>query len=92
MRCRCSCRARRSPSSTCPIALASTETVYAGEPVAVVVADTRYLAEDAAALVEVDYEPLPGVSDCVAAMEPGEPAGACGSEVERRRPRADHGG
>ena len=43
-----------------PYALASTETVYAGEPVAVVVADTRYLAEDGAALVEVDFEPLPG--------------------------------
>jgi 2-furoyl-CoA dehydrogenase large subunit len=31
---------------------------YAGEPVAVVVADSRYVAEDAAELVEVDYEPL----------------------------------
>ena len=35
-----------------------------GEAVAVVVAQTRYLAEDAAALVAVDYEPLPAVSDC----------------------------
>jgi 2-furoyl-CoA dehydrogenase large subunit len=31
---------------------------YAGEPVAVVVAESRYLAEDAAELVAVDYEPL----------------------------------
>jgi 2-furoyl-CoA dehydrogenase large subunit len=31
---------------------------YAGEPVAVVVADSRYVAEDAAELVDVDYEPL----------------------------------
>ena len=31
---------------------------YAGEPVAVVVADSRYLAEDAAELVLVDYDPL----------------------------------
>ena len=35
---------------------------YVGEPVAVVVAHDRYIAEDAAELVEVDYEPLPGVS------------------------------
>jgi aerobic carbon-monoxide dehydrogenase large subunit len=56
-----------------PYALASTETVYAGEPIAIVVADSRYIAEDAAALVEVDYEPLAGVSNCVAAMESGSP-------------------
>ena len=32
---------------------------YVGEPVAVVVAADRYLAEDALELIEVDYEPLP---------------------------------
>ena len=32
---------------------------YVGEPVAVVVADDRYLAEDALELIEVGYEPLP---------------------------------
>jgi 2-furoyl-CoA dehydrogenase large subunit len=36
---------------------------YAGEPVAVVVAADRYLAEDAAEQVRVDYEPLPPVMD-----------------------------
>jgi 2-furoyl-CoA dehydrogenase large subunit len=36
---------------------------YAGEPVAVVVARDRYLAEDAADLVVVDYEPLDPVLD-----------------------------
>jgi aerobic carbon-monoxide dehydrogenase large subunit len=56
-----------------PYALAERETVYAGEPVAVVVADSRYIAEDAAARVAVDCEPLPGVSDCAAAAEPGSP-------------------
>ena len=73
-----------------PYALASTETVYAGEPIAVVVADTRYLAEDAAALVEVDYEPLPGVSNCAAAMEPGSPRAHLGakSNVAARVPIA----
>ncbi len=33
---------------------------YVGEPVAVVVAEDRYLAEDALELIEVDYEPLAG--------------------------------
>src|ERR1700730_4921414 len=54
-----------------PYALAREETVYVGEPIAVVVADSRYIAEDAAALVEVDYEPLAGVSDWAAAILPG---------------------
>jgi aerobic carbon-monoxide dehydrogenase large subunit len=56
-----------------PYALAGSETVYVGEPIAIVVADNRYIAEDAAAMVEVDYEPLPGVSDCMAAIAPGSP-------------------
>jgi aerobic carbon-monoxide dehydrogenase large subunit len=38
-----------------------------------VIADTRYAAEDAAALVQIDYEPLPAVADCVAAITPGAP-------------------
>ena len=36
---------------------------FVGDPVALVVAESRYLAEDAAELVEVDYEPLPAVVD-----------------------------
>lgn len=36
---------------------------YAGEPVAVVVAKNRYLAEDALERIEVEYEPLPAVVD-----------------------------
>ncbi len=44
---------------------------YVGEPVAVVVAENRYLAEDALELVEVEYEPLPAVVDAEAALAPG---------------------
>ena len=40
---------------------------YVGEPIAVVVARDRYVAEDAAELVEVDYDPLEAVLDPVAA-------------------------
>ncbi|MFM9883660.1 MAG: xanthine dehydrogenase family protein molybdopterin-binding subunit [Burkholderiales bacterium] len=44
--------------------LAGDEVVHVGEPIAVVVADNRYIAEDAAALVDVTYVPLPAVADC----------------------------
>jgi aerobic carbon-monoxide dehydrogenase large subunit len=50
--------------------LAKHEVVYVGEPIAIVIADTPYVAEDAATLVEIDYEPLPAVTDCHAALEP----------------------
>ena len=46
---------------------------FVGEPVAVVVAADRYLAEDAAELVRVDYEPLPAVTETDAALQPGAP-------------------
>ena len=46
---------------------------YAGEWVAAVVADTRALAEDAAELVEVEYEPLPYVIDPEQALQPTAP-------------------
>src|SRR5258708_20134761 len=51
--------------------IAEGECVYQGEPVAVVVAEDRYIAADAAQLVGVDYEPLPAVMDYEAAMQPG---------------------
>jgi aerobic carbon-monoxide dehydrogenase large subunit len=46
---------------------------YVGQPVALVVATNRYLAEDAAALVEIDYETLPSITDHLAATAPGAP-------------------
>jgi carbon-monoxide dehydrogenase large subunit len=55
-------------------ALADGEVSYVGEPVAVVIADSRYIGEDAAALVDVDYDILPEVSDCRKAIEAGAPA------------------
>lgn len=44
---------------------------FVGELVAVVVAETRYLAEDAAELVDVDYEPLPGAGNFHRSLELG---------------------
>jgi carbon-monoxide dehydrogenase large subunit len=63
-----------------PYALANDEVCYAGEPVACVVAESRYIAEDAAQLVEVDYDPLPAVNDCRAALEPDSPLAHSGSD------------
>jgi carbon-monoxide dehydrogenase large subunit len=52
----------KSPETPRP-PLAEGEVRFVGDPVALVVAENRYLAEDAAELVEVDYEPLPAVID-----------------------------
>jgi 2-furoyl-CoA dehydrogenase large subunit len=46
---------------------------YVGEPVGVVVAVSRHVAEDAAERVDVDYEPLPAVVDVRDAMAPDAP-------------------
>lgn len=46
---------------------------HVGEIVAAVIAEDRYLAEDAAGLVEVDYGTLPSVADISDALKPGAP-------------------
>ncbi len=54
-----------------PYPLSCGEVAFVGETVALVAAESRYVAEDAAALVEVDYEPLPPVADARNAALPG---------------------
>lgn len=54
-------------------ALAGDEVCFAGQAVAVVIADSRHVAEDAAALVAVDYDVLPAIEDCREAVKPGAP-------------------
>jgi aerobic carbon-monoxide dehydrogenase large subunit len=49
--------------------LAVDEAKFVGDPVALVVADSRYIAEDAVDLVEVDYQPLPAIADFTRAQE-----------------------
>ncbi len=46
---------------------------YVGEPVAVIVAKSRALAEDAAEGIEIEWEPLPVVADAAAALRPDGP-------------------
>src|SRR5581483_5573305 len=59
---------------SCPMpVLAADRVLWVGQPVAVLVAADRYLAEDALELVQVEYEPLPPVSDPERALEPGAP-------------------
>ena len=46
---------------------------YAGQPIAMVVAEDRYCAEDALEAIEIDYEPLPALTDPLTALEPDSP-------------------
>jgi carbon-monoxide dehydrogenase large subunit len=50
-------------------ALAVDRVRHVGDPVAIVVADSRRLAEDACELIEVDYEPLPGIATVEQALD-----------------------
>ena len=61
------------PPNISPFILAGQEVSYVGEAVALVVADKRYLAEDALALIELNIEELPAVSDCREAMSETAP-------------------
>src|SRR6266567_4498170 len=53
--------------------LAEGKVRFYGDPVAVVLAEDRYVARDARDLIEVDYEPLPAIVDVEKAMQPGAP-------------------
>jgi len=64
------------PFATFPLtqfALAADEVCYAGEAIAIVIAETRYVAEDAAAAVDIDYEILPAAADCRDAVKADAP-------------------
>src|SRR4029434_5344189 len=53
--------------------LAQNKVRFVGEAVAGVVAADRYVAEDAACLIDVEYDPLDVVWDMEQALEPGSP-------------------
>jgi CO/xanthine dehydrogenase Mo-binding subunit len=77
--------------------LARSEAVYAGQPVAVVVAESEAAAEDGAELVLVEYEPLPAVVDVESAMALGAPLarladeGEAGADMESIHAGVDRG-
>lgn len=64
------------PDYLCPVfrALADDKVRYAGDPVAFVVAESRYLAEDARDAIELEYEPLEPVVTIEQAADPALPA------------------
>ncbi len=53
--------------------LAKEKVRWVGEPVALVIAEDRYLAEDLVSLVDVEYEPLPNISDAEKALDKNAP-------------------
>jgi carbon-monoxide dehydrogenase large subunit len=55
------------------VPLASKKVRYVGEAVVAVVAESRYLAEDALELIDIEYEPLDAVADAELAASPGAP-------------------
>ncbi len=56
------------------------EVHYVGEPIAVVIAGSRYIAEDALELIDVDYEELPAIASTAAAIAPGAPLAHTGAD------------
>src|SRR6266705_6330 len=69
------------PLSRAQSPLAQQEALWCGHPVAIVVGETEALAEDGAAAVEVDYDPLPAVIDPEAAIRPDSPPARSRSET-----------
>ncbi len=56
-----------------PYCLVDKEACYVGEPIAVIVAESRAVAEDAVRAIELDIEPLAAVVDPVAGLQAGAP-------------------
>ncbi len=63
---------KRRKGSDAPV-LASDRVRFVGEPIALVAAETLAIAEQALELIEIEYEPLPGVFDPLEALKPGAP-------------------
>src|SRR5713226_6635478 len=70
------------PLSRSQSPLAQQEVVWCGHPVAIVVGETEASAEDGAAAVEVNYDPLPVVIDPEAALRPDSPLARSRREAE----------
>lgn len=64
------------PPDITPYVLAKRELVYVGEAIAIILADSRARAEDAAGVIGLDIEDLPVVSDPRAALVPDAPKAA----------------
>ena len=73
--------------------LATDKVRFAGDPVAVVIAGSRYLAEDGCELVQVEYEDLPPVASAAVALDPDSPPlfANLGDNIARPHSRSEFG-
>ena len=78
------------PLSRSQSPLAQQEALWCGHPVAIVVGETEASAEDGAAAVEVDYDPLPVVIDPEAAIRPDSPLARSRSEISAAAGGGEH--
>ena len=82
------------PGPTPEFSLLATDKVrFVGDPVAVVVAESRYLAEDGCELVEAEYDDLPAVVNAAFALDPSSPPlfANLGDNIARPPARSEHG-
>ena len=73
--------------------LATDKVRFMGDPVAVVIAESRYLAEDGCELVEVEYDDLPPVVNATFALDPSSPPlfANLGDNIARPHSRSEFG-
>src|SRR6266568_1407804 len=73
--------------------LATDKVRFAGDPVAIVIAESRYVAEDGCELVEVDYDDLPPVTNAAFALDPSSPPlfANLGDNIARPHSRSEFG-
>src|SRR4029077_9591514 len=73
--------------------LATDKVRFMGDPVAIVIAESRYLAEDGCELVEVEYDDLPPVVNAAFALDPGSPPlfANLGDNIARPHSRSEFG-
>src|SRR6516165_3608205 len=73
--------------------LATDKVRFAGDPVAVVIAESRYLAEDGCELADVEYDDLPPVANAAFALDPDSPPlfANLGDNIARPHSRSEFG-
>ena len=73
--------------------LATDKVRFAGDPVAIVIAKNRYLAEDGCDLVEVEYDDLSPVANAAVALDPASPPlfANLGDNIARPHSRSEFG-
>ena len=73
--------------------LATDKVRFVGDPVAIIIAESRYLAEDGCELVEVEYDDLPAVANASFALDPSSPPlfANLGNNIARPHSRNEFG-